>query len=61
MEEQVRRITRIPVVQSTWMQGRKLTIIGIVYDIETGLLKSVVKPYKGIADLPKSEELLSYE
>lgn len=52
VDEQVRRISRIPIVQSTWMKGIKLNIIGMVYDIETGLLKSVTKTLKGIKDLP---------
>jgi carbonic anhydrase len=34
------------------MKGQKLNIIGLVYDIETGLLKSVTKTIKGIEDLP---------
>jgi carbonic anhydrase len=33
VEEQVRRISRIPIVQSTWMKGKKLNIFGMVYDI----------------------------
>lgn len=61
MEEQVRRISRIPIVQSTWTKGIKLNVIGMVYDVETGLLKSVTKTIRGIQDLPQTEELLIYE
>lgn len=37
------------------MKGKNINIFGMVYDIETGLLKSVTKPIRGIADLPITE------
>lgn len=39
------------------MKGIKLNVIGMVYDVETGLLKSVTKTLKGIKDIPEAEEL----
>lgn len=48
----MQKISRVPIVQSTWTKGIRLNIIGMVYDIETGLLKSVTKTIKGIDDLP---------
>ena len=33
VQEQVQRLSRVPIVQSTWMKGNRLNIIGLVYDI----------------------------
>ncbi|CAH7666702.1 carbonic anhydrase 2 [Phakopsora pachyrhizi] len=42
VRSQVNEIARNQVVQSTWAEGKKLAIHGLVYDINTGKLRSVV-------------------
>ena len=52
MEEQVKKVSRIPFVQNAWLKGQKLNVMGMVYDLETGLLKTVTKTLKGVSDIP---------
>ena len=39
--EQVRNICHIPVVQKAWSEGQPLSVHGLIYDIETGLLRDL--------------------
>ncbi|HYW51514.1 MAG TPA: carbonic anhydrase [Gemmatimonadaceae bacterium] len=45
--EQVRQLTRTPVVQRAWAKGRRPVLHGIVYDLHDGLLKEVVTGVDG--------------
>ncbi|TQV88770.1 carbonate dehydratase [Aliikangiella coralliicola] len=39
--EQVRNICRTPVVQRAWLSGQKLSVHGVIYGIENGVLKDL--------------------
>ena len=56
MKEQVRRASRINFVQQSWSEGKKVNIYGLVYSLETGLLKQVGTTIKGIKDIPDHEQ-----
>lgn len=42
VREQVRQLTRTPVIQRAWSKGRRPMVHGIVYDLHDGLLKELV-------------------
>jgi hypothetical protein len=37
-----------------------MEIVGVVYDIRTGLLKNVMKPINGFEDIPEAEEFVVF-
>lgn len=39
--EQVRNICHTPIVQSAWLSGQKLSVHGVIYGIENGILKDL--------------------
>ena len=38
-----------------------MEIIGVVYDIRTGLLKNIMEPVNGLEDVPESEEFIDFK
>jgi carbonic anhydrase len=53
---QIYQLTLNPTVRDAWKQGRRLILHGMVYDITTGLLDSVVT---GVDGLPSAREKLA--
>ena len=58
--EQAKHLSRIPLVQLHWKNGDPIEIVGVVYDIRTGLLKNVMEPINGFEDIPESEEFIDF-
>ncbi len=53
---QIYQLTLNPTVRDAWKQGRRLILHGMVYDIATGLLDSVIGDVDG---LPSAQEKLA--
>lgn len=53
VRQQVINISRIPAVQKAWMEkDRKLSIHGVVYKLEDGILKDLGLMMDKITDVP---------
>lgn len=57
VERQIASLSALPVVQSAWKSGGKLTIHGWIYSIENGLLKDLGHQTHSIEQLPEALRL----
>jgi carbonic anhydrase len=55
VKQQVRNISATSIVQNAWDKGRPLKIHGLVYSLETGLLKDLNSDIKGKQDLSRDQ------
>jgi len=53
VKEQVKNITRIPVVQQAWKKGQELRIHGLIYNLKDGLLIDLGITLSKIEDVPQ--------
>ncbi|RIA86234.1 carbonate dehydratase, partial [Glomus cerebriforme] len=51
VKKQVENISATEIVQSAWANGKKLKIHGLVYSLETGILKDLKFDINGVQDL----------
>jgi carbonic anhydrase len=51
--EQVFNLSKISIVQNAWMQGKKLSVHGLVYDLKTGILNDLEATISDRSELPK--------
>lgn len=47
MIEQALQLSRTPVVQSAWQQGKRPLLHGLVFDVNDGILKELVSGVDG--------------
>ena len=59
MKQQVLNCAKLPIVQKTWKEGRKLFIHGMVYDLHDGILKDMRITLSKIEDVPEEFRILS--
>ena len=58
MRQQVINCSRIPAVQQAWLDpDRKLSIHGVVYNLEDGILKDLGLTMNQMLDVPKEYRL----
>ncbi|MGB0958062.1 MAG: carbonic anhydrase [Litorivicinus sp.] len=55
--QQVRNVSRLPVVQQAWENGQPLEIHGCVYSLENGILQNLGLTRRGINDLHPAHQL----
>lgn len=51
VQEQVKSLCKMGIVQNAWAQGKKLEVHGIVYDIATGILQDLGITYSDTSEL----------
>ena len=52
VRQQVLNVSRLPVVQRAWKEGKKLFIHGMVYDLSDGILKDLKITLSKSEDVP---------
>ena len=59
VRQQVLNIAKLPVVQKAWVEGRKLFIHGMVYDIGDGILKDLKITLSKITDVQEEFRIVT--